>query len=36
MTDDEIARAARGAILAAGIDYVMVGGLAVIAHTTRC
>jgi hypothetical protein len=33
MTDDEIARAALGAILAAGVDYVLVGGLAVIAHT---
>ena len=33
MTDDEISRAALGAILAAGVDYVLVGGLAVIAHT---
>ena len=33
MTDDEISRAALGAIRASGIDYVLVGGLAVIAHT---
>lgn len=33
MTDDEISRAASRAILASGIDYVLVGGLAVIAHT---
>ena len=33
MTDDEISRAALHAILAADADYVMVGGLAVIAHT---
>ena len=33
MTDDDISRAALGAIIAAQVDYVMVGGLAVIAHT---
>ena len=33
MTDEEISRAALAAIRAAGIDYVLVGGLAVIAHT---
>lgn len=33
MTDDEISRAALDAIRAAGLDYVLVGGLAVIAHT---
>ena len=33
MTDDEISRAALEAIVAAGVDYVLVGGLAVIAHT---
>lgn len=33
MTDEEIARATLHAILAAGVDYVLVGGLAVIAHT---
>jgi len=33
MTDQEISRATLHAILAAGVDYVLVGGLAVIAHT---
>ena len=33
MTDDEISRAALEAIVAAGVEYVLVGGLAVIAHT---
>lgn len=33
MTDDEISRVALRAIVAANIDYVLVGGLAVIAHT---
>jgi hypothetical protein len=33
MTDAEISRAALEAILAAGVEYVLVGGLAVIAHT---
>lgn len=33
MTDEEISCAALAAIRAAGIDYVLVGGLAVIAHT---
>jgi hypothetical protein len=33
MTDEEISRAALHAIVAAGVDYVLVGGLAVIAHT---
>lgn len=33
MTDHEISRAALEAILTAGVDYVLVGGLAVIAHT---
>lgn len=33
MTNQEIARAALDAIVAAEIDYVLVGGLAVIAHT---
>lgn len=33
MTDAEISRAALEAIIAAGVEYVLVGGLAVIAHT---
>ena len=33
MTDNEISRAALEAILASGVEYVLVGGLAVIAHT---
>ena len=33
MTDDAISRAALDAIVAAGVEYVLVGGLAVIAHT---
>lgn len=33
MTDNEISRAGLDAILASGVEYVLVGGLAVIAHT---
>ncbi len=33
MTDEEISRATLHAIMAAGVDYVLVGGFAVIAHT---
>lgn len=33
MTDEEISRATLHAIIAAGVDYALVGGLAVIAHT---
>ena len=33
MTDEEISRATLHAILAAGVDYVLGGGFAVIAHT---
>ena len=33
MTDEEIAKATLRAILAGGVNYVLVGGLAVIAHT---
>jgi hypothetical protein len=33
MTDEEIAGATLQAIVAGGVDYVLVGGLAVIAHT---
>ncbi len=33
MTVEEISRATLHAILVGGVDYVLVGGLAVIAHT---